>query len=65
VSHTSAITPYDRVSVPVAIEARISLLGLKIPCSGRKDSLFRAEQGIFRNSLISHREKAAPAPKKS
>jgi hypothetical protein len=47
-----------------AVEARISQFGLKIPCSGRKDSLFHAEQEIFRNSLISHREKAAPAPKR-
>jgi hypothetical protein len=55
------IIPYNRVSMPAAVEARISLFRLKIACSGRKDSLIRAEQGIFRNSL--HREKAAPAPK--
>jgi hypothetical protein len=48
--------------MPAAVEARISLFGLKIPCSGGKDSLFRAEQRIFRNSLISHREKAVTAP---
>ena len=31
---------------------------VRIPCSPQKDSLLRAEQGILRNGLISHREKA-------
>src|SRR5215470_8999402 len=33
----------------------------RIPCSSQKNSLFRAEQGIFRNALISRCKNAAPA----
>ena len=58
-----AIRPCGRASTLAVVEARIPLFGQKIPCSGRKNSLFRAEQGILRNTLIMHCEKAAPALK--
>jgi hypothetical protein len=40
-----------------------SLFGPKFPCSGAKNSLFRAEQGIGRNALIGRHNKARQAAK--
>jgi hypothetical protein len=37
--------------------ARDDLCAARIPCSAYENSLFRTEQGILCNTLISHREK--------
>src|ERR1700736_2916580 len=40
-----------------------SLFGRKFPCSGAKNSLFRAEQGIDRNAFVGRHNEARRAAK--
>jgi hypothetical protein len=54
---------YGKPSLPTQFCKGQTCLGSRIPCSAQGNSLFRTEQGILCNTLMSHREKAIPCQK--